>query len=48
MKIELKNIEEAQMILEMNLRAQAEYLKMKEEAEEAERIRREEEECTRD
>ena len=45
LKIELKNIEEAQMILEMNLRAQAEYLKMKEEAEEAERIRREEEEC---
>ncbi len=40
----MKNIEEAQMILEMNLRAQAEYLKMKEEAEEAERIRREEEE----
>ena len=44
LQIELKNIEEAQMILEMNLRAQAEYLKMKEETEEAERVRRLEEE----
>lgn len=36
---ELKKIEEAQKVLEMNLRQQAEFFRVKEEEEEAERLR---------
>lgn len=38
-RAELKKIEEAQKVLEMNLRQQAEFFRVKEEEEEAERLR---------